>query len=408
MIARQRVDQIGIFLVDQLAEHHDVGDFPRADGAVLHRGALDADGHGGIGRPVARPVEVETRVDRDGPEELVRDRERLEHLLFRRRKHLHPPRDQKRVERTLVKRDAVHHEGRIAPAGNYELSVDVLLPRVHPVQAARHVRVYGGARADDELAALVARERDDRVRREVGEGRTSVGPEHHAAVRLGHQVLVDLVRRSDQDVDLPHVGLPARLGRVAEHPIRVEDPLLVAGAELVLRRGRFHVPPLPEPVDEVLPVHLGLHRLVGLHLRVRDDVADRALVPVLRRLVEVEARVGGMRLRRYEEEGQHRQEEEDDQQEAERQRPAWDLQRVVRPLTGRPRTVHRLEPQKAGGPERGQGDRSRGIVVVQVQAAGRLFRRWHGRFNPSIIANDFGGFRWTSGTGSRPSSPKSA
>jgi len=70
------------------------------------------------------------------------------------------------------------------------------------------------------------------------------------------------------------------------------------------------------------------------------------LVPVLRRLVEVDPLGGGVRLGRDEEEHQHRQEQQHEQQEAERQRPARDLQGIAHTLPGRPRAVQRLQTQK--------------------------------------------------------------
>jgi hypothetical protein len=90
-----------------------------------------------------------------------------------------------------------------------------------------------------------------------------------------HGVGQPLGGRAEEDVDPPAVGLPARSALAAEHGPGPLDALLVFEPVLVALGLGVRVAPVPELLDEAVPVRVREIEK-DLPLRAGDDVADLA------------------------------------------------------------------------------------------------------------------------------------
>ena len=85
--------------------------------------------------------------------------------------------------------------------------------------------------------------------------------------------LLPRTRLAEDDPEPAPVRLPTRPGGIPpQEPVRVIEPLVVLGPELVLLRRRHGIPPLPERLDEVFAFLESLHPEEHLPFGLGDDV----------------------------------------------------------------------------------------------------------------------------------------
>src|SRR5262245_29096944 len=104
--------------------------------------------------------------------------------------------------------------------------------------------------------------------------------EDFLAIPIREVILADFVGRTDQDVRLSPIRLPARIGGITEQVVRFLHPVLESQLELVDRGGSVLVPADPEILYELLALRIGRQGTVGFFFVSAQQIADRPLVPI--------------------------------------------------------------------------------------------------------------------------------